>query len=119
MRSRICCDAHPAFDKHADSREHQKVVRATKNKTDGVGTRDPVVHSANEKKLNEEQRQVQINVFLLSFHKRTMDVLCIHKRLGANVRNAYHSGEDGSRIIQCLAKTTLSFGVCSSMDQKI
>ncbi|CAM4554150.1 unnamed protein product [Leuciscus chuanchicus] len=99
---------HPAFDKHGNSREHQKIVQAIDNENRSSQDQRPSGPLDKWKgKLNEEQHRALCNVFLLAFHKakhgRPMrsyeEDIPLLKRLGVNVGNAYHSREGGSRII--------------------
>ena len=106
---------HPAFDKHANSSEHQKVVNVIDNRR-SEGQRPSGPLDKWQDKLNEEQHQTLSNVFLLAFHKaKHARPMCSYeegipllKRLGVNVGTAYHSREGGTRIMQTIAQTISS-----------
>lgn len=62
--------SNPAFDKHTNSRKHQKVVQAIDNENRRSQDQKPSGPLDKWKdKLNEEQHQALSNVFLLAFHK--------------------------------------------------
>lgn len=98
---------HPAFDKHANSREHQKVVQVVVN----MHSQPSGLINRWQEKRTEEQHQA-----LLAFHKaKHACPICSYeedipllKRLRVNVGTVYHSQEGSGHIMQCITQTITS-----------